>query len=228
VTLRFLFSRPAALLGVSVALFGCAHSVPDAAGGSDLERRFGDFTFCEVPLTKQSSQKSCGAAALHSVLRYWLGESAKPEPVLRREYPAESPLGYPLLQLKTMAETEGLLAFAVGMDRDPIRQVLDHVLAGRPVIAALEVPKGRYFGAPLPVIETVDRRTVSVAGLGGDRTKAHYVVVLGVSPAQDRVLLMDPQYGYVDTSVTDFGVFWKAMGYPALVCSERPAGLERR
>lgn len=201
---------------------GCATSSPDSPADAEFAERYADFQYCEVPLTRQTSQKSCGAAALASVIRYWNAGTTVTEPGLLETYPPSSKQGYPLLQLKDVAEAEGLLAFALGMEREPLKQVLEHIAAGRPVIAALELPKGRYFGASVPVIETVDRRTVT--GFG-DKTKAHYVVVMGTSGA--RVLLMDPQYGYVDISHGEFVQFWKAMGYPALVCSERPAGLQR-
>ncbi len=210
---------------ISAGLFfstGCATSSPDSPTDAAFSQRYADYNYCEVPLTKQSGQKSCGAAALASVIHYWNPASPVTEPGLVKGHPPSSKQGYPLLQLKEVAEAEGLLAFALGMEREPLKQVLEHVAAGRPVIAALELPKGPYFGATVPVIETVDRRTVT--GLG-DKTKAHYVVVMGASAS--RVLLMDPQYGYVDISQGEFVQFWKAMGYPALVCSERPAGLQR-
>lgn len=205
-----------------VLFVGCATSSPDSTSDAAFAARYADFTYCEVPQIKQSSQKSCGAAAMTSVIKYWNAESTVTEPALIKNHPPESKQGYPLLQLKDVAEAEGLLAFALGMDREPLGQVLEHVAAGRPVIAALELPKGRYFGDAVPVIETIDRRTVT--GLG-DKTKAHYVVVMGASA--DRVLLMDPQYGYVDISQAEFTLFWKAMGYPALVCSAKPAGLQQ-
>lgn len=211
------------LIAASLAFSaGCATSSPDSPADADFSKRYAGFDYCEVPLTKQTSQKSCGAAALASVIRYWDPGSSVTEPGLLQGHPPSSKQGYPLLQLKEVAESEGLLAFALGMEREPLKQVLEHLAAGRPVIAALELPKGRYFGETVPVIETVDRRTVT--GLG-EKTKAHYVVVMGSSAS--RVLLMDPQYGYVDIDRGEFVQFWKAMGYPALVCSERPAGLQR-
>ena len=207
-----------------LALFaGCATSSPDSTQDNSFAARYADYTYCDVPQTKQSAQRSCGAAALNSVIHYWHPESTTTEPGLVKTYTAESKQGYPLLQLKKIAEAEGLLAFALGMDQDPLSQVIAQIAAGRPVIAALELPKGRYFATNVPVIETTDRRTVT--GLG-DKTKAHYVVVMGTS--RDRVLLMDPQYGYVDITQADFMGFWKAMGYPALVCSEKPSGLRQQ
>jgi predicted double-glycine peptidase len=209
---------------VGLAVFaGCATSSPESTEEAEFATRYADFTYCEVPRIRQSAQKSCGAAALTSVIHYWRADSQVTEPGLIKAYPADSKHGYPLLQLKEVAEAEGLLAFALGMDREPLAQVIEHVAAGRPVIAALELPKGRYFQNTVPVIETTDRRTVT--GLG-DKIKAHYVVVMGTS--RDRVLLMDPQYGYVDISQAEFNLFWKAMAYPALVCSEKPAGLQQR
>jgi predicted double-glycine peptidase len=219
---RPFFATLAVLCGLGL-FAGCATSSPDSTGDHEFAVRYADYTYCDVPQTKQSAQRSCGAAALNSVIHYWNPDSTATEPGLIKTYPAESKQGYPLLQLKKIAEAEGLLSFALGMDQDPLGQVIAHVSEGRPVIAALELPKGRYFETNVPVIETTDRRTVT--GLG-DKTKAHYVVVMGTS--RDRVLLMDPQYGYVDISQGDFVGFWKAMGYPALVCSEKPSGLRQQ
>lgn len=186
-----------------------------------LAQRYGYFDYCEVPDVRQGSQRSCGMAALTSLLRYWKEDSSIPEQELRRKYPPESDMGYPMSQLKNVAVQEGLLAFAVTLDRDPMAQLTSHLKKGRPVLVAVKVPKGRYFGESLPLVETLDRRVLS--GLG-DPMKHHYVVAMGVW--EDDILLMDPQYGHVRTSQAQFEQFWKGMGYAALITSSMPKGVE--
>lgn len=200
---------------------GCA-SLPFLGGDeAPLSQRFQNFDYCEVPEVKQGSQRSCGMAALASVLRYWKEDSTVSEKDLRKKYPPKSEVGYPLAQLKEIATEEGVLAFAVTLSQDPMAQLMSHLQKGRPVLVAAKVPKGRYFGENLPLVETLDRRVL--VGLG-DPMKAHYLVVMGMSERD--VLLMDPQYGHVRTSRTQFQQFWKEMGYAALITSAVPKGVE--
>lgn len=201
-------------------LTGCAGlSLMPQEGG--LSQRFADFDYCQVPVVKQRSQFSCGMAALTSLLQYWKEDRSISERELRKKYPAKSGTGYPLAQLKDVAELEGLLAFAVALDREPLSQLMGHLQKGRPVLVAAKVPKGRYFGDNLPLIETLDRRVL--CGLG-DPMKPHYLVAMGMSNKE--ILLMDPQYGHVRTSLSQFEQFWKEMDYAALVTSAVPKGVE--
>jgi len=186
-----------------------------------FQKKYAAFDYCEVPRVRQSSERSCGMAALASLLRYWNEDETVSERELTSRYPPESKTGYPLAQLKEVAVNEGLLAFAVTLDRDPMNQLLGHLQKGRPVLVGAEVPKGRYFGEGLPLVETLDRRVVS--GLG-DPLKHHYVVAMGASPRD--MLLMDPQYGYVRITKSDFDQFWKGMNYAALITSAKPGGVE--
>lgn len=204
-------------------LAGCATgpAIPFLGGKASLSEKFGDFEYCKVPVVKQNSNHSCGMAALVSLLQYWKEDSSVSEKVLRKRYPPQSEMGYPMAQLKEIGTQEGLLAFAVTMNRDPMGQLMDHLGKGRPVLVAAKVPKGRYFGDKLPLVETLDRRVLS--GLG-DAMKHHYLVAMGMS-AQE-ILLMDPQYGHVRTSRTQFEQFWKEMGYAALVTSAMPKGVK--
>lgn len=204
-------------------LAGCATgpAIPFLGGKASLSEKFGEFEYCKVPVVKQNSNHSCGMAALVSLLQYWKEDPSVSEKVLRKRYPPQSEMGYPMAQLKEIGTQEGLLAFAVTMNRDPMGQLLDHLGKGRPVLVAAKVPKGRYFGDKLPLVETLDRRVLS--GLG-DAMKHHYLVAMGMS-AQE-ILLMDPQYGHVRTSRTQFEQFWKEMGYAALVTSAMPKGVK--
>jgi len=213
--LGYMFILPLALI-----LSGCS-SGPQLASDKSFAVEFLDFKYSKVPLVNQSEQRSCGAAALTSVIQYWTETGEVTESQLLASYPPESKEGYPLLQLRQMALDQDLLAFGVTLDRDPLTQLSEHLEKGRPVITALTLPRGRYFGDNLPVIETFDRR--AIAGFG-ERWKNHYVVVMGQSSRD--YMLMDPQYGYVSLGKGDFLEYWKRQGYSALIVSAKPKGVQ--
>lgn len=203
-------------------LVGCSSNSGSSGLGHDgFATKYAAFHYCKAPEIKQSNQRSCGAAALASVIQYWREDASVSEKELLSKYPPTAEIGYPLSQLKEIAIKEQLLAFAVTMDREPLKQLATHVRKGRPVIVALELPKGRYFTGGIPLIETIDRRTVQ--GLT-EVWKSHYVVVMGDS--LEEFLIMDPQYGYVQVNKTQFESFWKKHGYAALITSAIPAGVK--
>ena len=211
------FSTRFAVFGgaVGVGFTGSACAVKSTDSDAFKEKYKG-FRYCSVEAVKQSEQLSCGAAALTSVLNYWK-EDDQPsfeEPALIEKYPARSTEGYPILQLREIALDRGFAAFAVTLDEDPWRQLFEHVDAGRPVIAAIDCPRGRYFGKEVPLVETLDRRAVMSTG---NEWKSHYVVVMGRNYRD--VLFMDPEYGIVRTDREDFLSFWHRQGYAALICS---------
>ncbi len=212
------------ILGACLLLTACQTNDPAAADHAFRVKHV-DFRYSKAPEVRQSSQRSCGAAALTSLIRYWREDAQITEPELIRSYPSESPTGYPMLQLREIAVAEKLLAFAVTLDKDPMNQLTGHLSKGRPVLVAVELPHGRYFAQNLPIIETLDRRTVRVHGVEKP-LKAHYLVVMGQS--HDRLLVMDPQYGYVDVPKRDFEQFWKRTGYAALITSALPGGVSVR
>lgn len=199
-------------------LAGCMLFSPKNTSKRKFGSRFKDFRYCSVTVTKQSKQKSCGAAALTGVLNYWK-EDDQPDYIeknLLKKYPPRSREGYPILQLREMAVSEGLAAFAVTLDKDPWQQLGKFVDRGQPVICAVLLPRGRYYGKSIPLVETLDRRTVMSTG---SESLSHYVVVIGRNYKE--VLLMDPKYGYVRVQRDAFLNFWRLEEYAALICSSR-------
>jgi predicted double-glycine peptidase len=186
----------------------------------EFAARYADFKYCRVPVIEQSSQKSCGAAALACVLGYWLENEPPSEQQLLAKSPPQSEVGYPLLQLRDLARNQGVLSFAVSLDKDPMAQLSSHIARGRPVIVAADVPKGRYFTDGLPLIESLDRRSVPSPLPTAGVWKSHYLVVAGISSSE--VLLMDPQYGLVTVARDQFESFWKKQVFAALICSGKP------
>ena len=174
------------------------------------------FKYCPLESVRQTSEKSCGIAALASVMSYWETEADAAE--LEEKYPAGSDNGYPLLQLRRIAIKEGLIAFALTMKDRPLDQIAEQLENGRPVIVPVRLPRGRYFGRELPVVGRLDATTVNAdKTLVGSNWKHHYVVIFGQS--DDQLLLMDPAYGIVKISKADFNLYWSAEKNAALLCS---------
>ncbi|HRX54049.1 MAG: cysteine peptidase family C39 domain-containing protein [Verrucomicrobiales bacterium] len=195
---------------------GCLTGRVTSTSDKDFVSHFKGFRYCGVKAVKQSRQISCGAAALVSVMNYWQEDGAKPfsESDVWERFPPQSNQGYPILQLRDIAFDNHFTAFAVSMDKNPWQQLVAHLGEGRPVIVAVRLPRGPYFGKKLPLVETLDRRTLLSSG---NEWKSHYVVVMGHT--YQEVLLMDPQYGIVRVGRDEFLSFWKPEKYSALVCS---------
>lgn len=216
----------AALAAAIVGLTGCAGTVPQSTKEPAFTGRYGSYTYAEVEAVRQSTAKSCGLAALSCVLKYW--EKPVTEAELLAKFPVRSGLGHSLETLRAIAQEQGLMAFAVsfqpGRSGSPAAQLSQQLAKGRPVIAAVKLPQGRYFSDPVPIIGTLDARTVRPFGLvpatGGQEYKLHYVVVIGESG--DRYLLMDPAYGIVSVPSVALLPWWGDLGYAALLCSPAP------
>lgn len=202
--------------GAAVLLLAGCVTTPKEADDRSFKKRYQGFQYCSVNAVRQSDQLSCGAAALTAVLNYWK-EDSRPEfseKALIAKYPVRSKEGYPILQLREMAIQEGLAAFALTMDSDPWAQLGDQIANGRPVICAVNLPRGRYWGKSIPLVETLDRRAVMTTG---NEWMSHYVVVMGRTGQE--VLLMDPKYGIVRIRRDEFLHFWRLEKYASLVCS---------
>lgn len=195
---------------------GCITGRVTSTRDEDFSEKYKGFRYCGLKAVKQSEQISCGAAALVSVINYWLPEGSMPvqESAILGRYPIQSKEGYALLQLRDIAAAHGLTAFALSMEAKPWQQLVGHLSEGRPVIAAVRLPRGPYFGRKLPLVETLDRRTLLSTG---NEWKSHYVVIMGYT--YQEVLLMDPQYGIVRVGRDEFLGFWRQEKYAALVCS---------
>lgn len=214
-------------LAVCAALAGsvsCA-SLPSSTKEETFSRKYAHFAYAEVETVRQTTPKSCGLAVLACVLRYW--EKPATEPELVAQFPVVTGRGHSLQRLREIAQERGLLAFAVSMNGPagtPAAQLSEQISKGRPVIAAVHCPEGRYFGDPVPVLGTLDARTWRPFGIvpssTGSAFKHHYVVVFGED--RERYLLMDPAYGIVSVAKPSLLAWWKDEGYSALICSPAP------
>jgi hypothetical protein len=147
---------------------------------------------------------------------------------LLARHPVRSGQGHSLQTLQAIAQEHGLLAYAVSMAPGPAgspsAQLSRHLAKGRPVIVAVRLPQGRYFGGEIPVLGTLDARTLRPFGMvpssTGQEFKHHYVVVFGEDPT--RYLLMDPAYGIVSVPRKSLLEWWGDVGHAALLCSPAP------
>lgn len=215
----------AAGMAMAMVLGGCA-TVHQSTAEASFAGKHADFKYAEVEVVRQSEARSCGLAALTSVLRYW--EHPVTEKDLLARYPVRSGAGHSLQTLQEIAQQQGVLSFALslgpGPSGPPSAQLSEHIRKGRPVIVAVRLPQGRYFGDPVPVLGTLDARTLRPFGMvpssTGDEFKLHYVVVFGEDAT--RYLVMDPAYGIVVVPRASLLQWWGDLGHAALLCSPAP------
>ncbi len=142
----------------------------------------------DVPFIRQV-EDGCGSASLAMVMQYWQGKQARAATpasdaaTIQRALYSPGAHGIYAKEMKQYLEQHGFRAFTVAGDR---ALLLHHLEKGRPLIVALEPEKG---------------------------TPLHYVVVVGLEPAEKLVLLNDPQQRKLlkqDEAV--FANQWKATG----------------
>ncbi|QQL45776.1 C39 family peptidase [Sulfuriroseicoccus oceanibius] len=191
-------------------------SVARTSKGDAFAARYADFTYCGVDAVKQSNQTSCGAASLAAVMSYW-GKSTSEQKILTASPPTEA-TGYNLGELRDHAAKSGFHAFVIGSEEGQAAatKLRDHLGKGRPVIVAWECPFGRYF-QKLPVVESLDSRTISPLRGWQGVLKKHFVVVIGFSDDLQRWLVMDPAYGIVSVDRGDFVTFWRGGSFAMLL-----------
>jgi ABC-type bacteriocin/lantibiotic exporter with double-glycine peptidase domain len=148
-----------------------------------------------VPLVRQQGATDCGVAALAMVLRYWQPTATAEEVRAGLAFrPGDE--GVEAGRLRAVARSRGLEAFLVEGTLDD----LGHgVSRGRPVIVGLV------------------RRTAARQGI------AHYVVVVGVNAQSRHLLTADPQRGWTDVTLGNFGAEWLPAHRLALVIFPREA-----
>jgi ABC-type bacteriocin/lantibiotic exporter with double-glycine peptidase domain len=182
-----------ALVGAS----GCASTSGQSRSfdPARLDSAEGWLVATPVALVAQEGSRDCGAAALATVAGRWgialsLDAAVKALDAAGAASPGRVGSGARLGDLRDLARTLGLKAFAISGERATLVHELG---AGRPVIVGLHVP-----------------------GLPGEM-RSHYEVLVGVQPADDRFVTIDPASGW---SVRDWPALddaWRPAGRPALV-----------
>ncbi len=190
-----------------VLMQGCV-ALPRSTDEASFQRRYGDFTYCNVEVVKQSRHYTCGPACLSSVLAYWDIDNSEEQII--QKYPSQEHRPYSLLGLRSIAEAEGLKAYVISMDRSTVEE---QIAKGRPLICAVRLPGGLHFFHGVPILGTTCR---TLAWALNPR-KDHFVVVAGSEP--QKVLVMDPTHGFAALSWRRFEGAWSQMKHACLLVS---------
>jgi predicted double-glycine peptidase len=190
-----------------VLMQGCG-ALPTSTDEASFQRRYGDFTYCNVEVVKQSRHYTCGPACLSSVLAYWDIDNSEEQIV--QKYPSQEHHPYSLLGLRSIAEAEGLKAYVISMDRSTVEE---QIAKGRPLICAVRLPRGLHSFHGVPILGATCR---TLAWALHPR-KDHFVVVAGSEP--QKVLVMDPTHGFAALSWRRFEGAWSQMKHACLLVS---------
>lgn len=140
-----------------------------------------------VAFIGQPTQRSCGAAALAMVERYW-GKNASPDDVIA-SVPAAHGRGLRAGELRDHARGAGLRAWVIKGEPGDLKTELER---GRPLIVGLAKPYG-------------------------GKTVGHFEVLIGLHPGRREVLTLDPLSGPRRNSVDGFVREWVPSGQLAIV-----------
>jgi len=196
---------------VALALVqGCA-ALPTNTNEPAFQRRYGDFTYCDTEVVRQTKRHSCGPACLSSVLTYW--DVPLSEAQILQQYPSPEQRPYLLLALRGIAEAEGLKAYVVSMDTQSRSEVEEQISKGRPLICALHLPGSLHLLDGVPILGAI----YQALAWGLNPRKNHFVVVVGLKP--EEVLVMDPAQGFASISWQRFEKAWSQMKYACLLIS---------
>lgn len=208
---RRLASLPLFSLAILSLVQGCTSS-PAHTDAPSFQRRFADFAYCSVEAVKQNTPDTCGPACLSSVLNYW-GVEISEEGIVAK-YPSQAERFYYLVELRAIAESEGLKAYVISMSTDPRGEVEEQILKGRPLICAVRLPGGLYLFDGVPILRTGYRALAWAL----NRRRDHFVVVVGLKPGE--VLVMDPAHGFATLSWSRFERAWSEMKHACLLVSQ--------
>jgi ABC-type bacteriocin/lantibiotic exporter with double-glycine peptidase domain len=141
-----------------------------------------------VTLVRQEGRSDCGSAALAMVL-----EHADPAttPVLVRQLigQREGKKWVEAGQLRDVARERGLDAYLV---EGTFADLVSELRQGRPVLVGVQRD---VLGTPYP----------------------HFVVVVGIDPQDQQILIADPAHGWTQESFVDFSERWEPAHHLALV-----------
>ncbi len=204
-------------LGLLLICLGCGAcaSMPQTSTGQAFEAKYGEYDYCPIDVTKQTGQYNCGPACLATVHKYWGGDTSVLE--LLEKYPSAQEKRYLLQELKAISEAEGLKAYALSMEDEPRSELEEQILKGRPLICAVRIPMHLYLLNGIPLIGRNYRALTWALGM----RKKHFVVVAGLNLEENKVLVMDPAYGFTTFSWYRFERAWAKMEYSCLLVSAR-------
>ena len=160
-----------------------------------------DGAWLDVPFIKQE-KNGCGSASIAMVMQYWEKQQGRPSGDSSQATRIHETLYVPgaggifASAMERYFQEHEFRTFSFRGDWEFLGQ---HLRRGRPLIAALK-PSG--YGSPL-----------------------HYVVVVGLDPENDLLLLNDPwQRKLLKQGRMDFEKQWSATGNWTLLALPQPAG----
>ncbi len=201
---------------VAIAFLSGCVSRPLKVTSSSFVKQYGAYDYCRIKYTKQINNYSCGTACLSTVINYW-GKYTN-ENKLIKEISTVSKLGYSLNDLHDVAASYGLMVYILDMRTNCKNKLFEQIQKGRPVVCAVEYPKGLYSFYNIPIFGEIYRALVLSIG----KKTSHYVVVFGCK--EDEVLIMDPAYGFQSQTWKEFSKCWAKKRYAALLCVKEEQG----
>lgn len=154
-----------------------------------LAKEEGWLVVPDVPVVMQTTATDCGAASMSMILGYWGSPMTVGQ--ITNALPATLTDGeFRAGDLRDFAREHGLHAFVVAAG---IPDLQDELSKKRPVIVGL------------------------VKRYSRNRGLSHYEVVVGYDAAKQRILTLDPAYGWREDSVAGFMKEWESSGRLALV-----------
>jgi predicted double-glycine peptidase len=191
------------------SLAGCSR--PTSTEQGLFTKEYGDFTYGEMTVVKQSRSESCASASLTALLNYWGVETTEQQ--LLEEFGPPPPNGFSIAQLLVIARSKGLQAFAFSMTPRPLEKLTEQIQKGRPIICLVRIPAALYLGDEIPLFGSTYRELSWVIG----PRRNHFVVVFGIK--DDSFLVMDPAVGFTTFSRNHLANAWGKQKNLAILCA---------
>lgn len=211
-----------------------------ASNSFEVVNRGVDSSGLVLPLQhdRQTTQASCGAHALASIINYWRSNTPGAGQIVTSAAitgdglfisnpPADANAGYSLLELQTLAQAQGLQAAAARLNQADLIAELER---GRPILIPVQIP-GAYIeprtlpGQHVPVIGTLRNFFYDRAGRieewTGHGLASHYVIIAGYEG--NRFVVLEPIQGYRTISFDRLERYRKPFNDAALVISAEPS-----
>lgn len=163
---------------LGAATSGCYIGTAHEFSPRTLELDPGWIFVPNVPLIRQEEHSDCGAAALAMALTYW-GSTTNVDEVTAA-FPTSPNHGIKAGELREFARKKGFDAFIIKGD---LNDLASELKKRRPVLVGLVKPYGT-------------------------KRAHHYEVVVGIHPAQKRVVTLDPAKGWRENSFEGFAKEW--------------------
>jgi predicted double-glycine peptidase len=190
-------------------LAGCSR--PTSTEQSLFIEKYGDFTYCEMKVARQSDSKSCASASLTALLNYWGIETTDQQ--LLEEFGPPPRDGFSIEKLLAIAKLKDLQAYVFSMNPKPFEKLTEQIHKGRPIICFVKIPEALYLGHEIPLFGNTYRELSWVIG----PRKNHFIVIFGTK--DDKFLAMDPAFGFTTFSRNHLADAWGRNRNLVILCA---------